>query len=187
MNREQTSCAPPVVEFPVPGFCMGTIKKKEKMPWYYHHNMLELACWLCPQTAQSNLFPGQCFQLLFDHSALLTLMETVPQHAFTYTSGNFSCHPIQEALSCPVCILGAGGPSLATSHTLVSLLQGCTQGSPLRDAPHVCSLPSKAKGAARLQRQEEIRSCHMQTGASSQLCAGKGVVTVGRPRGGWRL
>lgn len=45
-----------------------------------------------------------CFQALFDHLALLILMEGTPERAFTYISGNFSCHPVQEALSCPFCI-----------------------------------------------------------------------------------
>lgn len=122
MSRKQTSCVPPAVGFPVHAFCMGTIRKKEEIPWYYHHNTLELARWLCPQTAHSNPFSGRCFQLLFDHLALLILMERVPERAFTYISGNFSRHPIQEALSCPVCILGAGDHAASSQGEARALL-----------------------------------------------------------------
>lgn len=98
------------------------------------------------------------FPALFDHLALLILMERVPNvHSLTSVETSVVT-PFRRHSSCPICILGAGGhasfpprggPSLAASHTLVPL-HGAAHRAPAERCS-IChnSLPSKAKGAAR--------------------------------------
>ena len=123
-------------------------------------------------------------------------MEAAPGPAFIYISRSFSPQPIQAApqlshlhfrsWSAHIFLPG-GGPRLAPSRSPVPLPRDCTPRLPAEEMLHT-SVPILTQGCCLILLQhKEIRPCHMQIGASKQLCAGEGVAMVGRQRGGRRL
>ena len=123
MNRKQTGAAR-LRRVPCTWFLHGDHEEEREDPLVLPvlpSQHVELVHWLCPRTAQSKLFPGQCFQLLLDHSALLTLMERVPNmHSLTSVETSAVTHSGGSQLSC--LHLGAGAHACSSQGEAQALL-----------------------------------------------------------------